>query len=175
MTLEGASSVVTGGVASLITLGQTINTNGYTLSVGGGVGQASFTSAISGAGGLSVDAGNSTVTLSGTNTYGGGTAVTAGTLIVSSAASVLSGSNLFVGSGVIAAFNPSFGTIQPAGAARAMPQVPRSECPLRPRRRPLRRLSPPRKVDCRRKPPCYVAAYRQPASTCRGDCPAGRG
>ncbi len=85
VTLEGASSVVTGGVASLITLGQTINTNGYTLSVGGGVGQASFTSAISGAGGLSVDAGNSTVTLSGTNTYGGGTAVTAGTLIVSSA------------------------------------------------------------------------------------------
>ena len=55
VTLEGDSSVLTGGTGSLITIGQTINTNGFTLSVDGGPGQASFTSNISGSGGLSVD------------------------------------------------------------------------------------------------------------------------
>ena len=86
VTLEGASSVLTGGTGSLITFGQTINTNGFTLSVGGGPGQASFTSSISGSGGLSVDTEAGVVELSGTNSYSGGTAVAAGELIVAAPA-----------------------------------------------------------------------------------------
>ena len=119
VTLEGASSVLTGGTGSNITIGQTINTNGFTLSVGGGPGQTSFTSNISGSGGLSVDTEAGVVELSGTNSYSGGTAVTAGELIVAAPDALRSGSSLLVGAGVAAAFYPTFGTIRPASAAAA--------------------------------------------------------
>ena len=97
VTIEGTSSVLAGGTGSLITFGQTINTNGFTLSVGGGPGQATFASAISGSGGLSVNSAAVTVTLSGTNSYSGGTADASGTLIVASSSGLARGSSLFVG------------------------------------------------------------------------------
>ena len=103
-TLTGASSVLTGSTGSDITLSQTINTNGFTLSVGGGAGRADFTSNISGAGGVVVADGGGTARFSGTNSFGGGTTVTSGTLVILSAASLLSGSNLTVGSGASTAF-----------------------------------------------------------------------
>ncbi len=103
-TLTGASSVLTGSAGSDITLGQAINTNGFTLAVGGGMGRADFTSNISGSGGVVVADGGGTARFSGTNSFGGGTTVTAGTLVILSAASILSGSNLTVGSGASTAF-----------------------------------------------------------------------
>ena len=135
LTLEGDSSVLMGGTGSLITFGQTINTNGFTLTVGGGAGQASFTSNLSGSGGLDVDIGAGTVKLSGTNSYSGGTAVTGGELMVTAPSALASGSNLFVGWGVVAAFNPTFGTIQPATAsagAAASPAKSVSAAPVVP-------------------------------------------
>ena len=104
MTLTGASSVLTGSTGSDITLGQAINTGGFTLSVGGAAGRADFTSNISGAGGVVVADGGGTTRFFATNSFGGGTTVTAGTLVILSAASILSGSNLTVGSGTSAAF-----------------------------------------------------------------------
>ncbi len=103
-TLTGASTVLTGSAGSDITLGQTINSNGFTLSVGGGAGRADFTSNISGSGAVIVADGGGTARFSGTNSFGGGTTVTAGALVILSAASILSGSNLTVGSGTSTAF-----------------------------------------------------------------------
>jgi len=113
VTLTGASSVLTGGPGSDITLSQAIDTNGFTLSVAGG-GQADFTSDISGAGGISV--GGGTVKLSGTNSYGGNTNVIAGTLIVGGSASLPAGASLTVGAAATFVFDPSLAAAQATAA-----------------------------------------------------------
>jgi hypothetical protein len=110
VTLAGATSVLMGGPGSDIAFGQAINTNGFTLSVGGG-GEADFTSNINGAGGLSIGAG--TVKLSGTNSFAAGTLVTAGTVIITSAKALPNGSNLTVGAdaGNVFGANPEAATL----------------------------------------------------------------
>ncbi|MGA2253622.1 MAG: autotransporter-associated beta strand repeat-containing protein [Thermoguttaceae bacterium] len=105
VTLAGASSVLMGGSGSDITFSQAINTNGFTLSVGGGAGQADFTADISGPGGVNI--GGGTVTLSGTNTFTGGTTVSAGTLLINAASALPDGGSLIVAASGTFIFDPS--------------------------------------------------------------------
>ncbi len=138
VTLAGASSVLMGGPGSDITFSQAINTNGFTLSVGGGAGGADFTSSISGAGGVTV--GSGTVTLSGTNTYMGGTVVSAATLSVTTSSAIPADTSLTIAGGGTFILDPSAG--DSSIVATAAPSDTPVAMPARPVALPLPALAP---------------------------------
>ena len=75
---------------------------GTTLTISGGIDEASPGMS------LSLD-GPGTLVLGGTNTYSGGTAVHSGTLVVTSGSALPSGTALTVGAGGVLIFDPSAG------------------------------------------------------------------
>jgi autotransporter-associated beta strand protein len=81
LTLAGAATVLTGGAGTDLTESGAIANGGFNLTLGGGLGQVSFTGSISGTGGLTAADAGGTATFSGpADTYTGATTVLGGAL-----------------------------------------------------------------------------------------------
>ncbi len=104
ITLGGAQSWANNS-ASLLTIGGTVNTNGNLLTIAGsGSGGATFSNAIGGSGGLTMNASGATLTLTGANTYTGATTVSSGALALSAGGS-LAGTAVTVATGATLEIN----------------------------------------------------------------------
>ncbi len=118
----GTQSFVFGGLSGTgaIALSDSTTTVPIALSIGNNNSSTTFSGRLSGIGSLA-KIGTGSLTLSGTNTYTGGTTVAGGELILTNKYSVEDGSNLFVGTDLLA-----FGTAVPAEAAagQAVATVP---------------------------------------------------